>query len=206
MKTRILWLIPVLISAILISGCSPKAKYERRLKHELASGVRYDTLFMGLYFGMPQKDFYTQCWKLNMQGIIRQGPSNTSVQYHMKDELKHPGTMNFYPGFVDSKIAEMPVKFLYNGWAPWNKTLSADSLQVDVLQWFEKMYGDGFMQVDHPKRGSAYVKLDGNRRITIFKENEMQVWAVFSDMSVLKAPIDSLGAGNTTKEIINGLK
>ena len=70
--------------------------------------------------------------------------------------------MNFYPSFVDSKIAEMPVKFTYAGWAPWNQKLSSDSLQTDVMQWIEKKYGDRLMQVDHPKRGSAYIKLDGN--------------------------------------------
>ena len=26
------------------------------------------------------------------------------------------------------------------------------------------------------------VKIDGNRRITIFKENDLRVWAVFTDM------------------------
>jgi len=30
----------------LISGCSSNTKYEKRLKHELASGVRNDSLFM----------------------------------------------------------------------------------------------------------------------------------------------------------------
>jgi hypothetical protein len=28
----------------------------------------------------------------------------------------------------------------------------------------------------------AYVRIDGNRRITIFKEDDMHVWAVFKDM------------------------
>jgi hypothetical protein len=111
----------------------------------------------------------------------------------MEDELKHPGIMNFYPSFVDSKIAEMPVKFTYAGWAPWNRTLSSDSLQTDVMQWIEKKYGDRFMQVDHSKRGSAFIKLDGNRRITIFRENEMNVWAVYSDMSVIKEINDTSG-------------
>ena len=40
MKKRILWLLPVLISVLLIAGCSPKAKYEKMLKRELASGVQ----------------------------------------------------------------------------------------------------------------------------------------------------------------------
>jgi hypothetical protein len=85
----------------------------------------------------------------------------------------------------------MPVRFVYNGWAPWNKKLSSDSLEMDVLNWYEKVYGDGFLKVEHPKRGIAYVKVNGNRRISIFKEDDMYVWAVFTDMMVEKDLNDS---------------
>ena len=57
MKRTIVWLLPILISGLILSGCSPKSRYDRMVKRELASGVRYDSLFMGLYFGMPEKDF-----------------------------------------------------------------------------------------------------------------------------------------------------
>jgi hypothetical protein len=40
--------------------------------------------------------------------------------------------------------------------------------------------------VKHPDRGTAFVKVDGNRRITIFIENELRVWAVFTDLTVKK--------------------
>lgn len=174
----------ILISTFLISGCSQKAKYDRRLKQELASGVRNDTLFMGIYFGMGQKEFYTHCWKLNQQGLIKQGLRNTTVEYKLKNELKYPATMDFYPEFAQTKIFEMPVRFVYDGWAPWNTKLSADSLQQNILKWYETQYGNGFMEVKHSKRGIAYVKLDGNRRISIFKENDTYVWAIFTDMLV----------------------
>jgi hypothetical protein len=191
----------MLILGILIYGCTPKSRYERKLKHELASGIRNDSLFMGLYFGMSEKDFYTKCWKLNQQGLIKQGPKNRTVEYMVKKELKFPGSMNFYPDFVDGKIAEMPVQFAYTGWAPWNKKLSSDSLQIDVLRWFEKKYGDKFMKIDHPTKGSAFVSLNGNRRITIFKEDEMSVWAVFTDMSVTKEINDTSRIQNIPENI-----
>ncbi len=124
MKKNIVKLLALLIISVsVIYGCSPKSRYERRLKHELSTGLRNDSLFLGLYLGMPEKDFYIHCWELNKKGIIRQGSNNTTVEYRTKDELKHPGIMNFYPSFVDSKIAEMPVKFTYAGWAPWNQKL-----------------------------------------------------------------------------------
>ncbi|MCX6256225.1 MAG: hypothetical protein NTV31_17385 [Bacteroidia bacterium] len=186
MKTRIDWLMLLLISGCLISGCSPRSKYERRLKHELESGIRYDSLFLGLYFGMPEKVFYTHCWNLNHKGLIKQGESNTTAEYELKDELKYTALMDFYPKFMQGKIFEMPVSFKYKGWAPWNKTLSSDNLEKEVLKWYEKVYGDGFIKVKHPLHGIAYVKVDGNRRITIFKEDDLHVWAVFTDMLVKK--------------------
>jgi len=184
MKTRTNLLLLLLISGFIISGCSPRAKYERMLKHELASGVRYDSLFLGLYFGMPEKDFYMHCWNLNHKGMIKQGESNTTAELELKDELIHPAVMDFYPKFNQGKISEMPVMFKYKGWAPWNKPLSADNLQTEVQKWYEKIYGTGFIKVKHPVHGIAYVKIDGNRRITIFKENDLHVWAVFTDLTV----------------------
>lgn len=207
MKTKMLWLVPVLITAYIISSCSPKSKYDRMLERELESGVRYDSLFMGLYLGMPEKEFYTQCWKLNSKGLIRQGTRNMSVEYQLKDELNYPGTMDFYPEFINGKIFEMPVRFLYNGWAPWNKKLCSDSLQVQVLKFMKKSYGEDFMEVSHPKRGIAYVKINGNRRISIFKENEMYVWVVFTDMIVQKEVNSSTSTiGEIQKDISNSLK
>lgn len=179
-------IIPVLISLVLISGfsCSPRTKYDKKLKEELSSGKRFDTLFMGMYFGMQEKDFYMHCWNLNKKGLVRQGETNSSVVHELRKELDYPCKMDFYPRFNQGKIFEMPVRFKYAGWAPWNKKLSSDKLQEDLLQWYENVYGKGFIEVRHPVHGKAFVKLDGNRRISIFKEDELYVWAVFTDLLV----------------------
>ncbi len=184
------WLVIFLIFICITSGCSPKAKYERRLKNELASGVRYDSLFMGLYLGMTEKDFYLHCWQLNKKGLIRQGESNTTVYYTLKNQLKYPAAMDFYPKFIQGKIFEMPVRFKYVGWAPWNKNLSSDNLQNNLVKWYEKTYGKGFIEVSHSLHGTAFVKVDGNRRISIFKESDLYVWAVFTDLLATKDSIN----------------
>ena len=202
MKTSIFWIMALLISGSIISGCSPKAKYDRMLKHELASGVRYDSLFMGIYLGMPEKEFYKHCWELNRKGLIRQGTNNTSVLYELRKELKYPATMDFYPNFTDGKISELPVRFAYNGWAPWNKELSSEKLQIDVLNWYKKVYGGGFIEVKHPQKGTALLKVNGNRRISIFKEDDLHIWAVFTDMLVKK---DSIIASPDAKNNIDSL-
>lgn len=207
MKTKINWILIILISGIIISGCSPRAKYERRLKHELASGVRYDSLFLGLYFGMPEKVFYVHCWNLNHKGLLKQGETNTTAEYQLKDELKYPALMDFYPKFNQGKISEMPVTFKYKGWAPWNKNLSSVKLQNEVRKWYEKIYGGGFIMVKHHSHGKAYVKIDGNRRITIFVGDDLHVWAVFTDMSVKKGWNDSVSKPeNNTSDTTSSLK
>jgi hypothetical protein len=193
MKRKTNLLILILISGIAFSGCTPKAKYDRMLKRELASGVRNDSLFLGLYFGMPEKEFYMHCWRLNQKGLIKQGSSNVTVLYELKNELKYPASMDFYPRFNDGKIYEMPVRFFYQGWAPWNKELTADKLEPDVLKYCEKLYGKGFIEVVHPQRGKAFVKISGNRRITIFKEDESHVWAIFTNMLIKTKWNDSYG-------------
>lgn len=103
--------------------------------------------------------------------------------------------MNFYPIFYENRIIEMPVRFLYNGWAPWNKELSASKLALDVKQWYEDIYGKGFITVTHPMKGEAYTKIDGNRRITIYVENDLYVWALFTDM-LHESKKDSLSIEN----------
>jgi len=204
MKAGNLVFMALFISVAIISGCSSGTRYERRLKNELAKGIRCDSLFMGLYLGMPEKDFYVRCWRLNSRGLIRQGESNTTVFYELKDQLKYPAAVDFYPRFSDGKIFEMPVRFKYSGWAPWNKKLSSDNLQVDVVKWYEKVYGKGFIEVKHPLHGSAFVKLDGNRRITVIRQNDMYVWAIFTDLLVKKEwnnlnPGDQIPASDPTE-------
>ncbi|MFN8258845.1 MAG: hypothetical protein U0W24_24365 [Bacteroidales bacterium] len=197
---RSVLILTLTIGLFLCVGCSPKSRYDRIVKRELASGVRHDSLFLGISLGMTEKEFYTHCWKLNRQGLIKQGNSNATVEFIVEKELKSRATMNFYPYFVDTKIVLMPVQFTYTGWAPWNKELSSDKLLEDVLQWYKKVYGDDFMKVTDKKEGIAYVKVDGNRRISVFKKDDMSVLAVFTDLLAVKnespIPSDTLGIKN----------
>ncbi len=170
-------------------GCQQPSEYQKLVNRELAQGERVDSLFMGLALGMTRKEFFAHCWELNRQGKWTDGPGNTSVEYEMK-ELKHPAYMHFYPDFHEDKIYKMPVKIKYKAWAPWNKHLFSDSLQQDVLALFKRWYGDDFIALDHPEKGSLYIKVDGNRRIMIAQYDEVQVMVLFSDLTVDKSLTD----------------
>jgi len=177
------WIVLTVMAALMMDACTPAKKYDHRLKRGLASGIRYDSLFMGISFGMTENEFFDVCWELNRDNLVKQAIDNMSVEYNMKDELKYPATMNFYPVFADGKIVELPVRFIYKGWAPWNKEQSASKLALDVKHWYEKIYGKGFITIEHPFKGEAYTKIDGNRRITIYIEADQYVWGLFTDMS-----------------------
>lgn len=173
------------IVVVTVSACSKKQQYKRLVERELASGVRHDTLFLDLKLGMSSEDFYKTCWDLNKMGLIRQGPGNTTVAYEMKEELNFITDVSFYPSFYEDKIYEMPVQFKYKAWAPWNKQMQSDSLQLDVLTLFEGWYGEGFFEVTPNPQKKAFVKVDGNRRISIYKDHvdDGTVWALFTDLS-----------------------
>ncbi|SDL49065.1 hypothetical protein SAMN05421823_106160 [Catalinimonas alkaloidigena] len=179
------WIVWLGLVGALWSGCSAKSEYQELVDSELQRGVRYDSLFLGLTFGMTSQEFFDQCWDLNRQGRVMEGASNTTVLYRMA-ELPHPASMNFYPEFQQNRIVQMPVTFAYDAWAPWNKHLFADSLQLDVLALFKQWYGDGFIKVTHSTKGDAYVKVDGNRRITLYTDaDDMQVHALFTDLTAI---------------------
>ena len=55
---------------------------------------------------------------------------------------------------------------------------------MDLLNLFEEWYGDDFIELNHSYRGKAFVKIKGNRRISIFTKGDIEVHAIFTDMSL----------------------
>lgn len=145
-----------------------------------------DSLFLGISLGMDRKAFFDHCWEQNRKKLFTHGPTNENVEYKLVNELQEPVTMRFYPTFYEDKIFEMPVTFTYEAWAPWNKHFGSDSLLVEMLPIFKKWYGTDFKKLDHPTMGPVYYKIDGKRRINLFKKDDQFVQAVFTDLKVEK--------------------
>ena len=186
---------------VFLAGCGARHRYNMLVEKELASGIRHDSLFLGITFGMSKKEFYSHCWKLNKQGLIRQGPGNATVLYVFND-LKEPAEMNFYPKFFKGSIWKMPVKYSYQAWAPWNTSLCSDSLVSDLVSDFEKIYGKKFIEVNSPRAGKIYYTIDGNRKISVYKgNNEKDAWAIFTDLTV-----ESEANRNTGKKTEDNIK
>ena len=173
---------------LIVNSCKEKSaeeKYQALVKKELASGKKMDSIFFGIRLGMVRKDFYVHCWEMNKKGMFSDGRGNEFVLYKLNKELNYPADMNFYPDFKDSVITRMRVNVQYQGWAPWNKHLGADSLLPDVLNMYKKWYptGNDFIRLQDPKKGIEYVKVDGNRQITINKADDIMVNVLFEDLN-----------------------
>jgi len=180
----------VLALVIGVWSCSPgpKDEYSRLVKQELATKKRKDSLFLGISFGMTSKEFFGYCWELNKKGILTDGSNNTMVLYKMDSALKYPASMNFYPDFHENKIFHMRVTFQYNAWAPWNKAQFSDTLLPDVLRLYRQWYpgGNPFIEIKDSTKGTIYVKVDGNRRILLGKQDDMVVRADYTDLLIEK--------------------
>jgi len=175
----------VFIGSIFLVSCKHKSDYQQIVKRELALNVRNDTLFMGYYFGMPREEFYDHSWKLNNQKKVVQGSGNLSVRYDGVTGLGHRAHMNYYPLFYDGKIYKMQTAYAYNGWAPWNHNLWSDSLEVRLLKKFRKKYPKKFIKMKHPELGkTAYIMVDGNKRIAIYRKGDEKVVVNYLDLTV----------------------
>ncbi|MDX1905393.1 MAG: hypothetical protein SF053_00040 [Bacteroidia bacterium] len=172
-----------MVLPLVLVACKLPTEYDRAVEKALSSGQRVDTLFLGLSLGMTSKEFYAICWELNKQEIIKAGPGNTSAEQELKD-MRHEAYMDFYPEFSDDRIYKMPVTFRYKAWAPWNRGMFADSLEQDVLNLMEKWYGNGFFTVASPRdpQRKVHVKIDGNRRLTVYQVDDQFVKVEFTDL------------------------
>lgn len=180
--------IALLLSTLLLS-CSD-SEYAKLVKAEMATGIIHDSLLFNMKFGQSKEYFLQSCWRLNQKGIVGNGPGSRTVKYELPSvhEKPHPTDMTllFFGTFNEEKeMTGMDFQFYYNAWSIWNETLQAEKLlpvvKDSLLKWYP---GNDFIKVPLEKSGThSWVKVDGNRRITI---------RPLDDDRLIKAKIDDL--------------
>lgn len=138
-----------------------------------------DDLVHGLYFGMERDAFFKHCWDLNQEGITGHGTMDNNVMYEDSMNFEPKVVINFYPEFVEDKIATFPMSFYFKTWAPWNKKeLSQDRLEKQVLKYFENKYEIQMEEKELPSGKKVYYKVLKPITIRVFKDfDEMLVKA-----------------------------
>lgn len=187
MKIRIIIFFIGLLFISIACGNSHSKDLATIEKQELATGIRHDSLFMGLTLGMTKQEFFDFCWAMNKKGVFTEGADKT-VEYDFgKKNFSFPLQMNFYPQFLYDKIKEMPIKFTYKGIDLSYPNGQTEKLLEDVKKLMEEWYGEGFFVVPLPnleKGQNAYAKVSGNRRVLIFSQKEYEVMVVVTDLTI----------------------
>lgn len=179
--TKTCFIVPFMIISLLmlsLAGCSGELSYEEWVERETASGVQNDSLFLGYYFGMERQDFRDASWEMNQQGLMS---GLTKIQYQFED-LGNRATKEFWPDFVDDRVAKVPIEVSYNAWAPWNQDLWSEQLMIDLEDYLSDLYSTRFREIYVPEiEKNALVSIDGNREIRISRINDQKVQLDFID-------------------------
>lgn len=183
-------LVSIGLLTLFFVGC--RSEYDRKAKAELAKGIRNDSLFLGIYLGMPRQAFFDRCTELNKQKLITNGLASM-VEYKFKN-AEDIVVMHFFPEFSDAKISAMKAEYTYEAWAPWNANYHSDHLQPQLIKMLEKSYGNGFFKIEDTDKGPAFAKIDGNRRIVVSIKDEETVLVVFTDLTAKPAETDIIDA------------
>ena len=169
--------INLLILITILSGC--ESDYTKMVKSELAKGIRKDSILLGIRFGITHNEFNGKCFDLNKQHLVVEGEGH-SVQYMFTDSLFHrkPTQIRllFVPAFDDKEIlTHMDLNFSYVGWAPWNRQFQADSLEGKVKKLLMLWYGGNEFVMAKTEDKEIPVKLDGNRRVVVYRDDPQRV-------------------------------
>ena len=181
-----------LLVLTLFLACEIESEYSKLLKKELKSGKSFNDLVLGLKIGQTKDDFYEICADLNKKKLITSGARNLYPEYilYPKDSVKNGKKirMSFMGIFDNDRIMKgMDIRFNYYSWIAWREEYNSDNLINEIKDTLQLWYpGNNFIEIDlklDSKNNLAYVKVDGNRQITMYKIDGRDVAVIIEDVS-----------------------
>jgi len=173
-------------------ACEIESEYSKLLKKELKSGKSFNDLVLGLKIGQTKDDFYEICADLNKKKLITSGARNLYPEYilYPKDSVENGKKirMSFMGIFDNDRIMKgMDIRFNYYSWIAWREEYNSDNLINEIKDTLQLWYpGNNFIEIDlklDSKNNLAYVKIDGNRQITMYKIDGRDVAVIIEDVS-----------------------
>ena len=173
-------------------ACEIESEYSKLLKKELKSGKSFNDLVLGLKIGQTKDDFFEICADLNNKKLITSGARNLYPEYilYPKDSVKNGKKirMSFMGIFDNDRIMKgMDIRFNYYSWIAWREEYNSDNLIDEIKDTLQLWYpGNNFIEIDlklDSKNNLAYVKIDGNRQITMYKIDGRDVAVIIEDVS-----------------------
>lgn len=167
---RLAGLWPIVIIGLIL-GCEPS--YEELVRQELNRGLRYDSIIYGVYLGMSYDEFTRYCFEQNQRGVFRPNETGNAVQVTWTEGFDFPVKFEFFPAEVTDKFAPInryQASVRYRDYSHYNPDMTVANLLSETLAFYKQGYGGhDFLRVpqDDPWVKYHYVKVDGNRKITV---------------------------------------
>lgn len=177
-----------LLSVLLLLSCRDKVSLEAMQSNELAKGVRYDSLVHGIHFGMSMEDFTRHCAQMNRNKVFMPNSQGNAVRVIFIEGFREPVHFEFFP---DQNPTQTLVRLIgalrYESFSYYDKKYAIENLIEEAILFFENSYGGNeFIAIQHENvlLESKFVKIDGNRMITLSPTFDGQVVeVVFEDLS-----------------------
>jgi hypothetical protein len=147
------------------NSANKQNELKEKIKKELASGKRNDTIFLGLMFGMSENQYINYFKELNRSGKIY---TNKKNEYEYKfnfgaESIPREGFATFHGEFFNDQLYK-----LYVSVEPGEYGYNAQLCQHALVDIYKSKYDD--MIIETPifdDKRPEYIWIDGNRKIEI---------------------------------------
>lgn len=179
----------ILISFLFIqlTSCNFNSEYQNLVESEIKKGEINNNLILGFSFGMTKQQYYDRCTILNKNKIITVGGYNFNPEQILTSTEKNTKKikMSIDPNFEEKKIIDgLELRFNFLGWSNWNtdyqSSVLINQVKDSLISWLP---GNDFIEVSIDGiNEKPLVKVDGNRRIVLYKLNSKDVIAKINNL------------------------
>ena len=173
---------------LLLASCGEKISPEAMQSREMARGVRYDSLVYGIRFGMSMEDFARHCAEMNRKKLFMPNSQGNAVLLTLNEGFEDTVKFEFFPDRnEDRTLIRLMGTLRYEAFSYYDEKYDIGNLLEEARDFFEKGYGgNSFIAIPHenPLMKHQYIKVDGNRKITLSPRFDGQSLDVlFEDLS-----------------------
>lgn len=179
----------ILISFLFLklTSCDFYSDYHKVVKSEISKGQINNNLILGFSLGMTKQQYYDRCTFLNKNKIITVGGYNFNPEQILTSNSINTKKikMSIDPSFDENKIIDgMQLRFSFLGWSNWNTDYQSSVLIYQIKDSLNSwLPGNDFIDVNlEGIRDETLVKVDGTRRIVLYKLNSKDVIAKISNL------------------------
>jgi len=163
-----LLLIIIIISSLLSCQDYQRRKHQQtideKIEKELSLGIRNDTIFLGLTFGMTEKEFNNKLQSLKKEGKIYLNDNNY-YEYEFSLENNAKGEATFNTDYFENKLYELAVIVKSDDLIFGTSTLL---LKLNLRMIYSSKYGYGSCLEKESildNNSKDYIWINGNRMI-----------------------------------------